>query len=99
MSDEDEVFHCAVDKPVDLRAALEAAAIEYLDIDDQRTIVIYQQAILILIVTSGQATAAREFDAELWEEPPGGSARGTGTLTSAFLDELLSTTDADRLES
>ena len=50
MTDEDEpVQHCTLDEPVDIPAALEAAAIEYLDVDDQRTIVIYQHAILMAV--------------------------------------------------
>lgn len=50
MTDEDEpVHHCTLDEPVDIPAALEAAAIEYLDVDDQRTIVIYQHAILMAV--------------------------------------------------
>jgi hypothetical protein len=100
MTDQDEpVQHCTVDEPVDLRTALEAAAIEYLDVDEQRTIVIYQHAILMVIVTAGQATAAREFDVELWEEPPDGPPRDPDDLLTAFLEELLTTTDAVRAES
>ena len=33
--------HCTLDTAVDIPKALEAAAIEYLDVDDHRTIVIY----------------------------------------------------------
>jgi len=100
MTDEDElVHHCTVDEPVDIPAALEAAAIEYLDVDDQRTIVIYQHAILIVIASEGQATETREFTVELWEEPPDGLPRDPDDLVTAFLDELLATTDTVRTES
>ncbi|WP_066419090.1 hypothetical protein [Halorubrum aethiopicum] len=97
MTDENEpVQHYTVDEPVNLPAALEAAAIEYLDVDDQRTIVIYQQAILMVIASKGQATEAWEFTVELWEEPPDGLPRDPDDLITAFLDELLATTDAVR---
>lgn len=100
MTDEDElVHHCTVDEPVDIPAALEAAAIEYLDVDDQRTIVIYQHAILMVIASEGQATETREFTVELWEEPPDGLPRDPDDLVTAFLDELLATTDTVRTES
>ncbi|SEH66602.1 hypothetical protein SAMN05192561_12511 [Halopenitus malekzadehii] len=99
MTDENEpVQHCTVDEPVNLPTALEAAAIEYLDVDDQRTIVIYQHAILMVIASEGQATAAREFTVELWEEPPDGLPRDPDDLITAFLDELLATTDAVLVE-
>lgn len=95
MTDEDvPVQHCTVDEPVDLPTALKRAAIEYLDVDDQRTIVIYQQAILMVIASEGRATAAREFVVELWEEPPDGLPRDPDDLITAFLDELLVTTGA-----
>jgi len=69
--DDTPVEHCAVDESVDLRMALAAARVEYLDVDDQRTIVIYQHAILMVTATVGEATAAREFVVELWEAPTG----------------------------
>ena len=100
MTDEDElVHHYTVDEPVDIPAALEAAAIEYLDVDDQRTIVIYQHAILMVIASEGQATETREFTVELWEEPPDGLPRDPDALVTAFLGELLATTDTVRTES
>jgi len=100
MTDEDEpVQYCTLDEPVDIPVALEAAAVEYLDVDDQRTIVIYQHAILMVIASEGQATETREFTVELWEEPPDGLPRDPDDLVTAFLDELLATTDAVRVES
>lgn len=97
MTDEEEpVQHCTLDTAVDLPNALEAAAIEYLDVDDHRTIVIYQSAILMVTATDGQATAARAFDVALWEPPADGSARDTVDLLTAFIDELVATTDASR---
>ena len=97
MTDEDEsVQHCTLDEPVDIPAALEVAAIEFLDVDDQRTIVIYQQAILMVIASKGQATEAWEFTVELWEEPPDGLPRDPDDFVTAFLDELLAPTDAVR---
>jgi hypothetical protein len=97
MTDEEEPLqHCTLDTAVDLPNALEAAAIEYLDVDDHRTIVIYQSAILMVTATDGQATAARAFDVALWEPPAVDSARGTVDLLTAFIDELVATTDASR---
>ena len=40
------------------------AAIEYLNVDEHRTVVIYQQANLMVLVTDGQASAAQAFDVE-----------------------------------
>lgn len=70
MSEDEPVRHCTVDRRANLRAALDAAAIEYLDVDDHRTIVIYQSAILMIIATEEKATAAQSFDVEFWKTPP-----------------------------
>jgi hypothetical protein len=97
MTDEEEpVQHCTLDIAVDLPNALEAAAIEYLDVDDHRTIVIYQSAILMITTTDGQATAARAFDVALWEPPADDFVRDSVDLLTAFIDELVATTDASR---
>lgn len=97
MTGEDEpVQHCTLDEPVDLRTALDAAAIEYLDVDDHRTIVIYQNAILMVIATEGQATAAKAFDVELWEPPADEFDRDPDDLLTAFIDELAASTEASR---
>lgn len=98
MTGEDEpVQHCTVSEPADLRTALETAVIEFLDVDDQRMIVIYQQAILMVIVTKGQTTAAREFDVELWKDPPYDPTRDSNDLLTGFINELLATTNTTRI--
>jgi hypothetical protein len=94
MASEDEpVQHCTLAESVDLRTALQAAAIEYLDVDEHRTVVIYQQAILMVIATEGQATAAQVFDVELWKEPPNDPDRNPESLFAAFIDELVTATE------
>lgn len=65
--DEEPVQQCTLDTAVDIPKALEAAAIEYLDVDEHRTIAICQSAILMVTATEDQATAARAFDVALWE--------------------------------
>ncbi|WP_254534037.1 hypothetical protein [Natrinema gelatinilyticum] len=94
--DEEPVQQCTVAEPVDLRAALDTAAIEHLGVDDHRTIVIYQQTILMIIVTEGEATAAQAFDVELWKESPDHPNRDSEDLLTAFIDELAATTDTIR---
>lgn len=93
MGDDAPVQHCTVDARVDLERALAAAGIEYLDVDEHRTIVIYQRAILIVIATEGQTTTARAFDVELWEPPADEATRNPDDLLTAFIDELLATTE------
>lgn len=99
MGEDEPIRHCTVDEPADLRSALDAAAIEHLDIDDHRTIVIYQSAILMVIVTEGKATAARAFDVEFWKEPPNSPAHDPDKLLTAFIEELVTTTDRTRSNS
>lgn len=88
--------HYTLDTSTDLRTALEAAAVEYLDVDEHRTIVIYQQAIIMVIATEGQATEAREFDVELWKESPNDPDRDPKSLLTAFIDELVTATETSR---
>lgn len=95
-SDDESVQRCTLAEAANLRTALEAAAIEYLDVDAYRTIVIYQQAILMVIATEGQAMAAREFDVEFWKESPDGTARDPDDFLTGFIDELVTTTEMTR---
>ena len=94
--EDDPVQHCTLAESVDLLKALAAAEIEHLDVDEHRTIVIYQQAILMVIATERQATAAREFDVEFWKESPNDPDRDPESLLAAFIDELLTTTETTR---
>jgi hypothetical protein len=94
--DEKPVQQCTLDTAVDIPKALEAAAIEYLDVDEHRTIVIYQSAILMVTATEGQATAARAFEVALWEPPAEDFDRGPVDLLTSFIDELVATTGASR---
>ena len=94
--DEEPVQQCTVAEPVDLRAALETAAIEHLGVDDYRTVAIYQQTILMVIVTAGEVTAAQAFDVELWKGSPNQPDRDSEELLTTFIDELVATTDTAR---
>jgi hypothetical protein len=76
----------------DLTAALDAAAIEHIEVNEQRTVVIYRNAILRLLVTEGQLTAARTFAIELWERPDDSDGDPTRLLTS-FVDDVLAVLD------
>ena len=99
MSEDEPVRHCTVDGPTNLRAALDAAAIEYLDVDDHRTIIIYQSAILMVIVTEGEATAAQSFDIEFWKAPPNSPDHDPDVLFAAFIEELMTIIDRTCINS
>ncbi|MBX0298245.1 hypothetical protein [Haloarcula nitratireducens] len=92
-ADETTVHHGTLPKPTNLRDTLERAGIEYLDVDEERIVVIYQQAILMVTATDGQVTATQELDVELWEAAPGTVEQEPETLLTAFCDELVAATD------
>lgn len=93
MTGEDEpVQYCTVNESINLRAALQESGIEYLDVDDDRTVVIYQRSILMVTAIDGHATAACEFEVALWE-PPTNFEREPDALLTMFLEELLASTD------
>ncbi|WP_135306404.1 hypothetical protein [Haloarcula amylovorans] len=91
--DEAPVQHCTLPEPIDVRDTLEGAGIEHLDVDDERIVVIYQQAILMVTATDGQVTAAQELEAELWEAAPRSTAPDPESLLTSFIDELVAATD------
>ncbi|MFC7157635.1 hypothetical protein ACFQPA_19595 [Halomarina halobia] len=94
--DEEPTQHCDVSAPIDLEGVLSRAGIEHLEVDEQRTVVIYQTAILMLIVIEGEATATQRFDVELWKEPADVPDRDPADLFSTFLDDLLTAADSPR---
>jgi len=90
--------HCVFDSVVDVLAALETTAIEYLEVDDQRAIVIYQSAIFMLTATEGEITGAETLDVEVWEPPANEIALDSTELLAALVEEVLTMTDASRIE-
>lgn len=95
-ADDEPVQHCQLAAEADLLAALDATAIEHLEVDESRTGIIYQSAILTLTVTDGQMSEAREFDVELLDPPVREPDRDLDDLLTAFLDELVMATDTER---
>jgi len=90
MTSEDEpVQRYTVNEPADLRAALDNTAIEYLDVDDKKTIVIYRSAVLVLTATDGHATNATAFTVELWEPPADNFEYEPDDLLTSFFDKLI----------
>ena len=53
--------------PIDLEQVLDEHRIEHLPVDEQRTFVLYRNAILNLVVTDGRLSAARTGTVECWE--------------------------------
>ncbi|NKE38108.1 hypothetical protein GWG54_20475 [Natronococcus sp. JC468] len=80
--------------PVDLLSTLEALNIQYLDIDEIRTLVIYQTAILNLVVLDGELSAASRVELEVYEDPRQDfsleSDEKEKTVLASFLDQLVS---------
>jgi hypothetical protein len=92
MSTEDRPSqHCRLAEQADLSRVFDAIEIEHLPFETDRTYVIYDQAILKLIVTDGQLTAARAFDAECWDAP----ADGPDAVLTAFCDEVVTSINDD----
>ncbi|MFC4989354.1 hypothetical protein [Saliphagus infecundisoli] len=89
--DDEIVYQRSFEEPLDLRTGLESAGIEFLDIDEDRTVVIHQQAIFIVTVTEGSTTTAQAIDVELWEPPADGRTDDHETILAGFVEELLAT--------
>ena len=88
-SEDGPVQHCTLDEPADLRVALDKAAIEYLDVDDDKTVVIYRSAVFVVEATEGHATNATAFTVELWEPPTDNFEYEPDDLLATFIDELI----------
>ncbi|MBX0297650.1 hypothetical protein [Haloarcula nitratireducens] len=91
-ADEAPVHHGTLPEPTNLRDTLERAGIEHLDVDEERIVVIYQQAILMVTATDGQITATQELDIELWEAAPRSTAPDSDAVLTSFTDELAAAT-------
>jgi hypothetical protein len=52
---------------IDLASVLDAHRIEHLAVDEQRPFVLYQHAILNLVVTDGTLSTAQAVTVECWE--------------------------------
>lgn len=90
MTSEDEpVQHRTLNEPADLRTKLDEAAIEYLEVDDAKTIVIYRSAVLVVKATNGRVTNATAFTVELWEPPADNFEYEPDDLLTSFVDELI----------
>ena len=75
MTGDEPTQHCEVAASIDLEGTLSRAGIEHLEVDEQRTVVIYQTAILMLIVREGEATAMRTVSLYGLRRYPGVYAR------------------------
>lgn len=87
------VRQCDLPEPADLHTAFDEAGIEHLDVDDERTVVIYLSAVLEVIVDEGQLTDATAFTVELWEPPADDTTQDGADLLATFVDELRAVID------
>jgi hypothetical protein len=94
MSTEDRPSeHCSLDTQVDLSRVFDRLGIEQLPYEADRAYVIYEQAILKVIVSDGQLTAAAAFETECWDTP---NVSPDAVLTS-FLETVVTATSSDRI--
>ncbi|MCD2201554.1 hypothetical protein LPA44_16945 [Halobacterium sp. KA-4] len=97
MADETgSTVHCEFEQPCNLLAVLDDLGIEYLDVDAERTIAIYQSAILMLAVSDGDFEAVSSLDIELREPPVHETIAGPGELLDTFLEEVTTTSAITR---
>lgn len=87
--------HCMLTEQVDLCTALDAAAIEHLVVNTEQTFVIYGEAVLKLIVTTGTLSEARAFTVECREFSRRVSDPNPEAVLSTLCDELVDITDTD----
>ena len=90
MTSEDEpIQHCTLIESANLRTRLDEAAIEYLEVDDAKTVVIYRSAVLVVKATDGHITKVTAFTVELWEPPADDFEYEPDDLLNSFVDELI----------
>lgn len=89
MGDDNPVHHYEPTEVMDLISALDAAGIEYLEVDEHRVVAIYRDSVIILNAVEGGLTAAEAFEFELWEAPPGNRHDDPDDLLVALREELL----------
>ena len=80
---------------VDLSAALDRSGIEYLDVTEQRVIVIYNQAVLDLRAGEADLSEVSRFTVEMIATPIRGSQSDSVALLERFVDEVASWVEAE----
>lgn len=89
MADETgSTVHCEFEQPCNLLAVLDDLGIEYLDVDAERTIAIYQSAILMLVVRNGDFEDVSSLEVEIREPPVHETTAGSDKLLDTFLEEV-----------
>jgi hypothetical protein len=84
--------HCSLDTQVNLSRVLGRRGIEHLPFDADRTYVIFEQAVLKVLVTEGDLTEAAAFDIECWDAKVG----HPDTVLTSFRDTVVAATNNDR---
>ncbi|WP_226021938.1 hypothetical protein [Halomicrobium salinisoli] len=98
MGDDGPTQRYALSEQVDLSAGFEAAGIEYLEVNERRTVIIYRNSVIMLNTVDGTITAADEYKLELWEPSPDSRREEYDDVLDALTAELLTVVDATQLD-
>ena len=90
VADESPSLEYELGSPVNMVTALDRSGIEYLDVTEQRVIVIYNQAVLDLRAADDDLATVSRFTVEMIAAPIGGSQSDSVALLERFVDELAS---------
>ncbi|MFC6616085.1 hypothetical protein ACFQAS_14300 [Halopenitus salinus] len=74
---------------------LDKTAIEYLDVDNHRTVVIYQSSILVIENVNEDSGQVEGFDVEFWKEPPDDHARTPEEFLTSFIEAIGANVQTD----
>lgn len=84
------------DHPTDVLTMLDTLGIEHLEVSDERTIIIYNRAILNAEVTDGQLHDARTVTVEVFDLTPDMDAAADALpLIGSLIEELATTAEVD----
>ena len=95
MVDEGPLREYELASPVELVAALDRSGIEYLDVTEQRVIVIYNQAVLDVRATGDDMSTVSQFTVEMIAAPTGSNQTDSAAILERFVDELASWVEAE----
>lgn len=95
-TDEEPPSRYQFDQPIDILTMLDTLGIEHLEVSDERTIIIYDRAIIDIEVADGRLQTAQAVIVDVFEPSPDMDADADPLpLIESLIEEIATNTESD----
>lgn len=95
-TDEEPPSKYQFNQPIDILTTLDTVGIEHLEVSNERTIIIYDRAIIDVEVTDGRLHTAWAIIVDVFEPPPDMNASADSlALVESLIEEITTTAASD----